>query len=202
MKLYYSPAACSLAAHIALREAGLPFDLEKVDLRAHKTESGLDYFAINPKGYVPALKLDSGDLITEDAVILQYIADLKPAAQLAPAYGTMERVRVNEWLNFISSELHKVLGALFNPKLPADWKETVIALYERRCKIVAGALETRAYLTGDRFTIADAYLFVVLNWTKFFNLDLGKWPAIAGFMGRVSERPAVQAAMRAEGLIS
>ncbi len=202
MKLYYSPGACSLAVHIVLREAGYKFDLVKVDLRRHVTESGEDYFAINPKGYVPALALDDGTLITEDAVILQYLADQKPETKLAPPAGTMERVRVNEWLNFVSSEIHKTLGALFDPKIPPEWKDNRVALFDRRCKILAAALGERPYLTGERFTIADAYLFTILGWTKLFKLDLGKWPAIAGFVGRVAERPAVQAAMKAEGLVS
>ncbi len=200
MKLYYAPAACSLAVHIALREARLPFELQKVDLQAHRTESGRDFFAINPKGYVPALQLDNGELLTENVVVLQYVADLSPVSQLAPAPGTMERIRVNEWLNFTSSELHKVLGALFNPKLPAEWKAVLLGVYEQRGQFVAGALASQNYLTGERFTIADAYLFVILNWTRFFDLDLGKWPELARFMARVAERPAVRAAMKAEGL--
>jgi glutathione S-transferase len=202
MKLYYSPGACSLAVHIVLREADYKFDLVKVDLRKHVTETGEDYYTINPKGYVPALVLDDGTLITEDAVILQYLADQKPDTKLAPPAGTMERVRVNEWLNFVSSEIHKTLGALFDPTIPPEWKANRVALFERRCKILAAALDQHPYLTGERFTIADAYLFTILGWTKLFKLDIGKWPAIAGFVGRVAERPAVQAAMKAEGLVA
>ena len=202
MKLYYAPGACSLAVHIVLREAGYKFDLVKVDLRKHLTETGEDFFAINPKGYVPALVLDDGTLLTEDASILQYLADRKPETKLAPLAGTMERVRVNEWLTFISSEIHKTLGALFNPKITPEWKDNQVALFDRRCKILAAALDEQPYLTGERFTIADAYLFTILGWTNLFKLDLSKWPAIAGFVGRVADRPAVQAAMKAEGLIS
>lgn len=199
MKLYYYIGACSLPVHIVLREAGYKFDLVKVALRKHLTETGEDYFAINPRGYVPALVLDDGALLTEDVSILQYLADQKPETKLAPPAGTMERVRLNEWLNFISSEIHKTLGALFNPKITPEWKDNQVALFDRRCKILAAALDEQPYLRGERFTIADAYLFTILGWTKLFKLDIGKWPAIAGFVGRAAERPAVQAAMKVEG---
>jgi glutathione S-transferase len=202
MKLYYYPGACSLAVHIVLREAGYTFDLVKVDLRKHLTETGEDFYAINPKGYVPALRLDDGAVLTEDATILLYLADQKPTTQLAPPVGTMEHVRLTEWLNFISTEIHKTLGALFHPKITPEWRDAQIKTFNRRCKILAAALDEQPYLMGERFTVADAYLFTVLGWTNMFKLDMSKWPAIGGFVGRVADRPAVQAAMKAEGLIS
>src|SRR3989337_2387259 len=156
MKLYYSPGACSMAVHIALREAGIPFDLDKVDLAKHQAANGEDFYKINPKGYVPALRLDDGQVLTENAVLLQYVADQKPEAGLAPKAGTMERYRLMEWLNFISSEVHKTLGALFNPKIPAESKEERIALFHRRCDYIVQALGNKPYLMGERFTIADA----------------------------------------------
>lgn len=201
MKLYYTPGACSLAVHIALRETGQPFDPVKVDLRQHKTEIGEDYYAINPKGYVPALRLDDGQVLTEDAVLLQYVADRKPDTGLAPKTGTMERYRLMEWLNFISSELHKTLGALFNPKITPEWKEDRITLFGRRCDYLVQALGDKPYLMGDQFTIADAYLFTILGWADLFKLDMSRWPALKQYAGRIAARPAVQAAMKAEGLI-
>jgi len=201
MKLYYYPGACSMAVHIALREAGIPFDLDKVDLAKHQTANGEDYYKINPKGYVPALRLDDGQVLTEDAVLLQYVADQKPQSGLAPKAGTMERYRVMEWLNFISSELHKTLGALFNPKITPEWKEDRIALFGRRCDFLVKTLGSKPYLTGDKFTIADAYLFTILGWANLFNLDMNKWPALQSYAGRIAARPAVKEAMKAEGLI-
>jgi glutathione S-transferase len=201
MKLYYYPGACSMAVHIALREAGIVFDLDKVDFAKHQTASGEDYYKINPKGYVPALRLDDGQVLTEDAVLLQYAADLKPASGLAPQAGTMERYRLMEWLNFIASEMHKALGALFNPKITPEWKDNQIALFGRRCDFVVKALGNKPYLMGDKFTIADAYLFTILGWANFFKLDMSKWPALKDYAGRIAARPAVQATMKAEGLI-
>jgi glutathione S-transferase len=201
MKLYYTPSACSMAVHIALRETGQKFELVKVDLSQHKTESGEDYYRINPKGYVPALRLDNGEVLTEDAVLLQYVADQKPEAGLAPKPGTMERYRLMEWLNFISSEMHKTLGALFNPRITPEWKEDRISLFGRRCDYLVNALGDRPYLMGDKFTIADAYLFTILGWADYFKLDMGNWPALKQYAGRIAARPAVQEAMKAEGLI-
>jgi glutathione S-transferase len=201
MKLYYTPGACSMAVHIALRETGQKFDLVKVDLRQHRTEGGEDYYAINPKGYVPALRLDDGAILTEDAVILQYLADRQPEAGLAPRAGTLERYRLMEWLNFISSEMHKTLGALFNPKITPEWKEDRIALFGRRCDYLVEALGNRPYLMGDRFTIADAYLFTILGWADYFKLDMGRWPLLQQYAGRIAARPAVRETMKAEGLI-
>jgi glutathione S-transferase len=201
MKLYYTPGACSMAVNIALHESGQKFDLVKVDLSQHKTESGEDYYRVNPKGYVPALGLDNGEVLTEDAVLLQYVADQKPETGLAPRAGTMERYRLMEWLNFISSEFHKTLGALFNPKITPEWKEDRIALFGRRCDYLVKTLGSKPYLMGDKFTIADAYLFTILGWANYFKLDMGKWPALKQYADRIAARPAVQQAMKAEGLI-
>lgn len=201
MKLYYSPGACSLAVHIVLRETATPFELVRVDLRAKKTEKGDDYLKINPKGYVPALQLDSGDTLTEAGVILQYLADQRPDAGLAPKTGTRERYHLQEWLTFISSEMHKTLGALFNPKVTPEWRAAIIERFGMRSDYLAATLKDRQYLTGDKFTVADAYLFVVLGWTSLHKIDMAKWPALTSFMGRVAARPAVRQAMTAEGLV-
>lgn len=200
MKLYFSPGACSLASHIALREAGITFDLEKVDLRAKKTASGADFLTINSKGYVPALELDDGRLLTEGPAIGQYIADQKPASGLAPAAGSFERYQLQEYLNFITSELHKTIGSLFNAGMPADWKTTVLALIDKRLAWMETQLAGKDYLMGAQFTVADAYLFTVLRWTVPFKIDLAKYPAIKDYFARVAARPKVQEAMHAEGL--
>jgi glutathione S-transferase len=200
MKLYYMPGACSLAPHIALREAGLPVELEQVD-RSKKTASGADYLTINPKGAVPAVRLDDGQVLTEAAIIQQYIADKVPAKKLAPAAGTPERLRLQEWLNYIASELHKGIGQLFNPAMPDDYKEAVKkGLAARQFAHLEKALAGRDYLLGD-FTIADGYAFTVLNWTKLHKIDLSAFPNVVAYMQRVAARPAVQAAMTAEGLL-
>jgi glutathione S-transferase len=200
MKLYYMPAACSLAPHIALREAGLPFDLERVD-QSKKTRSGEDYLSINPKGSVPAVKLDDGQVLTEAAVIQQYIADQAPGKKLVPAAGTPERYRLQEWLNYIASEVHKGIGQLFNPAMPGEYKEAVKkGLASKQLPYLDKALARGEYLMGD-FTVADGYLFTVLNWTNFHNIDLSAFPNIGAFMKRVAARPAVQEAMKAEGLL-
>lgn len=202
MKLYFSPGACSLSPHIALREAGLSFDLEQVDLGTKKTRSGADLASVNPKNYVPALELDSGEILTEAAVIAQYIADRAAESKLVPAAGTMERYRVQEWLNYVASELHKGIGQLFNPKMPDDFKKTVReAILPPRFDFLSKKLEGRQYLMGDSFTAADAYLFTVLNWTGHLGIDLGRWPVLRAYQARVAARPAVQAAMKAEGLL-
>jgi glutathione S-transferase len=202
MKLYYYPGACSLAAHIVLREATHVFELDKVDLVAKTTAAGEDYKQVNAKGYVPALRLDDGQVLTEDAVILQYVADLKPHSGLAPALGTMERYRLMEWLNFIATEVHKTLGALFNARITPEWKDHQIALFGRRAGWLAGQLAGRPCLMGEDFTVADAYLFTVLNWCNLFHIDLSPWPELRDYMARIAARPAVIAAMRAEGLIA
>lgn len=201
MKLYYSPGACSLSPHIALREAGLAFELVKTDLRSKQTEDGGDYRQINPKGYVPALALDDGQVLTEGPVIVQYIADRVPERKLAPPNGSMERLRLQEWLNFTTSEIHKSFSPLFNPQASEDWKAGARALLERRIDYVAQALAGRSYLMGDTFSVADCYLFTTLNWANFVNIDLGRWPAIGDYLQRVGARPAVQAALKAEGLL-
>jgi glutathione S-transferase len=201
MKLYYMPGACSLAPHIAFREAGLPIDLDKVDGATKKTASGDDYTAINPKGSVPAVKLDDGQVLTEAAAIQQYIADRSPTKKLAPPAGTPERYRLQEWLNYVASEVHKGIGQLFNKAMPDDYRETVKkGLATRQFPYIEKALAGREYLM-DHFTVADGYLFTVLNWTKFHNIDLSAYPNISAFMKRVAARPAVQEAMKAEGLL-
>lgn len=200
MKLYFSPGACSMAVHIALREAGLPFDLEQVDLAAKRTVGGADYLAVNPKGYVPALQLDDGQVLTEAAVVLQYVADRQPAAGLAPPLGSMERYRLMEWLNFVSSELHKPFGALFNPAITAESKEMQLKQLARRFDYLSQALADQAYLMGETYTVADCYLFTVLGWSGYLDIDLAPWPRLKEYLARLEQRPAVQATTRAEGL--
>jgi glutathione S-transferase len=200
MKLFYAPGACSHAPHILLREAGLNFTLEKVDLGARKTESGADYGKINPFGYVPALQLDNGEVLTEGPAIDQYIADLVPAKGLAPANGTPARYKLQSWLNFISTELHKQFGPLFNPATPEDYKKMLIDKIQGRLETVNAHLAKQNFLMGDGFTAPDAYLYTVLNWAKYFNIGLDKWPAVKAFMDRVAARPSTQAAAKAEGL--
>lgn len=200
MKLYYASGACSLAPHIALREAGFSFELEKVDLASKQTESGADFTKVNPKGYVPALKLDNGETLTEVAVLLQYIADEKPDSGLAPQFGSMERYRLMEWLNFIATEIHKTLGAFFNPNITPEWKEFQLGTFNKRCVILAEQLDGKQYLLGDSFSIADAYLFTILGWTRLHKIDMSKWPVLTDYMSRIAERPAVIEAMQKEGL--
>lgn len=202
MKLYYSPGACSLAIHIALNEGGFSFEKEQVDLASKKTASGGDFTAINPNGYVPALELDNGEVLTEVAVILGYLADQVPERQLAPALGGMERYRLQEKLNFITTELHKGYGSLFHPAMPEDWKGQVKQGLGRRLGYIAAQLEGKSYLMGDNFSIADAYLYTVLSWSGLLKVDLSPWPILGNYAQRVAERPAVQAAMQAEGLTS
>ncbi len=201
MKLYYAPGACSMAPHIVAREAGIKLDLVKVDIPNKKTESGDDFWKINPKGYVPALQLDDGSVLTEVQVVCQYLADQKPESGLAPKLGTLERYRVMEWLNFSSAEVHKQLGALFNPKLTPEMKEVQLGVIDKRFTPFDKMLAGKQYVMGDKFTVADAYLFTVLNWTNKLNVDLSKWPNIKGLMERVAARPKVQETMKAEGLI-
>jgi glutathione S-transferase len=201
MKLYYSPAACSLSPHIVLREAGLEFELERVDTKTKRTASGADYLALNGKGYVPLLELDDGRRLTEGPVIAQYIADLKPESGLAPANGTWERYQVQEWLNFVTSELHKQFSPLFRPDVADEVKKYARANLAKRAEWLGKQLEGRTYLVGERFTIADSYLFVVLNWARFTDVDLTPWPVIGKFLERVAARPKVQEALKAEGLV-
>jgi glutathione S-transferase len=199
MKLYYTPGACSQAPHIALREAGASFELVKVDLAAKRTESGDDYKAINPKGAVPALALDDGSVLTENATILQYIAD-QIGGDLIPTSG-VRRYRLLEWVNFISTELHKGFGPLWNPATPDAFKDTTRKLIGTKFDYVQQQLAEGPYLTGESFTIADAYLFVILNWTRIHDIDLSRWPGLTRFVERVAQRPAVQDVLEAEGLI-
>ncbi len=201
MKLYYSPGACSLAPHIVLCEAGLRFETEQVDLAEKKTATGGDYTKINPKGYVPALILDDGSLLTEAGVVVQYIADQKPEAGLAPKPGTMARYHYMEWINFIATEIHKGFGPLWNAQALAQTKDAAKIQLGKRFAIVEAALTDRAYLTGDIFSAADAYLFTTTNWSHMHHIDLGPWPKLRAFMSRVLQRPKVQEAMKAEGLI-
>lgn len=202
MKLYYSPGACSLAPHIVLREAGLPVELLKVDTSSHVTAEGGDYFAVNPKGQVPMLELDDGTRLTEGPVVSQFIADHAKASSLMPAAGTLERYRVMEWLNYITSELHKSFTPLFAPELDAAAKRTLAARLVKKYVWVDAQLANRHYLTGDAFTAADAYLFVVTGWAKFVQLELGHLAHLQAFLNRVAQRPAVRDALRAEGLLA
>jgi glutathione S-transferase len=198
MKLYYSPSACSLSPHIALREAGLAFDLERVDTRTHKTKSDVDFYTINPKGYVPVLELDNGHRLTEGPAIVQYIADRKPESKLAPPPTSEERYHLQGWLNFLSSEVHKEFGPLFNPKAPDEVKAQRKEALAKRFDFIAKSLDGKSFLMGDTFTVADGYLFVLLRWTAFTGIELDKWPALKAFQERVGARPAVKAALEAE----
>ena len=201
MKLYYSPGACSMSPHIALAEAGLTYTLERVDLKTKKTESGADFFAVNPAGYVPALVLDNGEVLTEGPAIVQYIADQAPAKKLAPPAASFERVRLQEALNFISTELHKSFGPLFNPAAPEEWKTAVRGLIGRRLDVVEQKLAGRDYLLGG-FSVADGYLFTVLGWGRLVNVDVKEGrPLLAAYLKRVAARPGVQQAMKEEGLL-
>lgn len=202
MKLYYAPGACSLSPHIVLHETGLTFDIEKVNLGTKITEGGDDYRQINPKGYVPALRLDDGEVLTEGPAIVQYIADSKGRTDLAPAAGTMERVRVQEALNFIGTELHKSFGALFQKDASEEARKAATTKVSGRMDMAEARMaDGRTYLMGDGFTVADAYLFTVANWTKPTGIGLDRWPSLGAYVQRVAARPAVQAAMKAEGLI-
>jgi glutathione S-transferase len=198
MKLYISPGTCSMASNIALHEAGIQFEVSKVDKRTKRVD-GVDFLTINPKGYVPALLLDNGQLLTENVVVLQYIADLNPAAKLAPAAGTMERYRLQEWLSFINSELHKSFTPLFSTEATEDTKTYARNYLAKRLAYVVTALGDRKYLLGDQFTVADAYLFTVLGWGSHVGVDIG--PQLKSYVDRVRARPHVIEAMTAEGLI-
>jgi glutathione S-transferase len=201
MKLYYSPAACSLSPHIVATEAGIPIELEKVDLASHKTEGGQDYMAINPKGYVPALRLDDGSVLTEGPAIVQYLADQKPASGLAPGAGTIDRYRLQEWLTFIGTELHKNFGTLFNKAAGDDAKQLAKGNIAKRLGYVNDQLASRQFLLGGNFTVADAYAFTIVNWTNFVGIDLKPYPNIVAYMARVGARPKVQETLKAEGLL-
>ena len=201
MKLYFSPGACSLSPHIVLQEAGLDFTLERVDIPRRQTASGADFLAINPKGYVPALELKDGSVLTEGPAIVQFVADLAPDRQLVPAHGTLERYQLIEWLNFIATELHKGFSPLFRPTASADMKDAARASLRNRLGWVAQRLDGRDYLMGTQFTVADSYLFTVLGWAGVVQFDLSPWPVLDSYRQRVGGRPAVQQALRAEGLL-
>ena len=201
MKLYYAPGACSMAPHIVARETGVIPELIKVDIPSKKTADGGDYWAINPKGYVPALQLDSGEVLTEVGVIIQYLADQKPESGLAAKPGSMERYHQMEAVNFAATEVHKQIGALFNPKMTPEMKEVQLGTIDRRLTPLDKALAGKQYIMGDKFTVADAYLFTVLSWAAPLKLDLSKWPNIQAFLGRVAARPKVQETLKAEGLV-
>lgn len=198
MKLYYMPGACSFAPHMILHEAGFKHEVDKLDRATRKTAGGEDYDKINPKGYVPALRLDNGEVLTEAAVVLQYLADQKPDMQLAPRFGTMERYHLMETMHFISTEIHKAFSPLFKPDVPPAVREAQIAQLARRFDYVEQRLRDHPYIMGEQFTIADAYLYTVMNWTAHFNIDLEPWPKIAAYMQRIETRPSVQAARKME----
>ena len=200
MKLYYAPAACSLAPHIVAAEGGVAVDLVKVDIRAKKLEDGSDYLQVNPKGAVPALGLDEGGVHTENAVVMQYIAERAPGSGLVPA-GGLERWRLLELLNYIATEVHKGFGPLWNPASTPEVRDGAIANLSKKFDFLEKQLGDRAYLTGDAFTIADAYAFAVLSWTGHLKVPFDRWPKLQAYMGRVAQRPAVQTALREEGLL-
>ena len=201
MKLYYSPGACSLSPHIALHESGLAFDAVAAPTKTHKLADGTDYYTINPLGYVPLLVLDDGTQLREGPAIVQYIADQVPAKQLAPANGTYARYKLQEWLNFIGTELHKGFSPMFTPGMPEEAKTIAKARLTSRLQWVNGELTKTSYLMGETFTVADGYLFVIAGWGKHVGIDITTLPHLSAFMARVGARPAVQAALRAEGLI-
>lgn len=200
MKLYYAPGACSLAPHIVLNELGVPFETEAVNLKVHKLSDGSDFYTVNPKGYVPVLGLDDGQALTEIAAILQYLGDLKPEAKLIPAAGTMERYRVIEWLTFISSELHKSFGPLFNPALPEAARKIFLDKLVRRFELLDKHLAGKSYLMGEQYTVADAYAYTILSWKDAFKLDIGKWKDLEAYIRRNAARRQVREAVHSEKL--
>jgi glutathione S-transferase len=201
MKLFYTPGACSLSTHIVLRELDLPFTLEAVDLKTKRTATGADFTAINPKGYVPALRLEDGEVLTEGAAIVQHLVDKHAPGTLAPAPGTVERARVNGHLNFLSAELHKACGPLFNPAITAEARAAAVANCDRKLDLVEKMFaDGRPYISGSEFTVADPYLFVILSWIPAFGIDLAGWPLLDAFARRLAARGTVRAAMAAEGL--
>jgi glutathione S-transferase len=201
MKLYFSPGACSLSPHIVLREAGLNFELEQVNLQTKKTKGGGDFLQVNPKGQVPVLQLDNGEILTEGPAIVQYIADQKPESGLAPPNGTMARYHTQEWLNFVTSELHKVFAPLFRPTTPEEYVKITKENLANKFAYLDKHLASRQYITGDKFTVADAYCFVIVGWSKYKNIDLAPYPNLKAYMDRIAARPKVQEAMKAEGLL-
>lgn len=200
MKLYYAPGACSLSPHIVLCEAELPFELIKVDLQEKKTETGEDFRTVNPNGYVPVLVLDDGRQLTEGPAIIQYIADQAPGKRLAPEAGTFERYNLQQWLNFISTELHKTYSPLFNANMPAEAKALFRQTLTFRFQWVADHVDAHPYLLGNDFTVADAYLFVMLRWGKLMAIDISRWPPLVQYQNKIADRPAVKRALQEEGL--
>jgi glutathione S-transferase len=201
MKLFYFPGACSLSPHIVLQEARIPCTLVKVDLAAKKTQDGADFNAINSKGGVPTLQLDDGKVLTEGPAIVQYLADLKPETGLAPRAGTFERYQLMEMLNYLTSEIHKGLGPLFNPQISTESREATLTLLAKKFDWLSKQLADKTYLIGNSFTVADAYLFTLLGWSKPTKVDLSKWPVLLAYQAKIAQRPHVQEAMRAEGLL-
>jgi len=201
MKLYYAPGACSLSPHIVARELGINVELKKVNTKDKSIEGGGDFWQVNPKGYVPALELDSGERLTEGPAIVQYLADQKPDAGLAPKNGSIERYRLQEWLNFLTSEIHKQFSPLFKPNTPEEYKKIAKENLASRFQWLDKELAGKDYLMGKPFTVADAYLFVLTSWTKPTQIDLSQWPNLQAFNKRVAARPKVKEAMQAEGLI-
>jgi glutathione S-transferase len=201
MKLYFSPGACSLSPHIVMHEAGLPFTPVLASTKSHKLQDGTDYYTINPKGYVPLLEFDDGARLSEGPVIVQWIADQVPAKKLAPAAGTMERYRLQEWLNFVTSEVHKSYSPLFNPAFPEDGKAIYRQKLRGRYEYIEQQLEGSDFLLGADFGVADAYLYTVTRWAGFAGVNLDGLPRLAAYMERIEARPAVQAALKAEGLL-
>ena len=201
MKLYYSPGACSLSPHIVLHESGLAFEPVLASTKTHKLQDGTDYYTINPKGYVPLLELDNGERLSEGPAIVQYIADLVPAKKLAPPAGTMARYRLMEWLNFVSTEVHKSYSPLFNPAMPEEGKKVYRDRLITRYRYLDQQLAGKSYLMGDEFSVADAYLFVVTSWAKHVGVDVTGFGNVMAFMERMGKRPSVQAALKAEGLL-
>jgi glutathione S-transferase len=200
MKLYFSPGACSLASHIVAREAGLPLDLEKVDLKTKRTASGGNYLDVTDKGYVPALQLGDGKVLTEGSAVMQYLADQNPGSGLAPRFGEFERYQFIEGLHYLSTELHKTLGALFNRALSEEGRAPLLEKVGKQFDRLSSVLAGQPYFLGNHFTAADAYLFTILNWCGWVGIDLGKWPVLKDYHGKIGARPNVKAALAAEGL--
>lgn len=199
MKLYYSPGTCSMSPQIVIAEAGLTVDLVKTDIRAHKLEDGSDFFTINGKGSVPVLELDDGSVLTEGPVVSQYLADKVPNSGLAPPAGTLARYRLQEWLNYLTSELHKTLGILFDKSTPVDYRAATVKKVGQKFDWITQQLGDKPYLMGDTFTVADAYLFTLLSWHDWLNIDLAQWPVLQRYFDRVKARPAVQKVLVANG---
>ena len=201
MKLYYSPGACSLASHIVLQEIGKPFDISKVDLKEKTTQDGEDYTKINPYGYVPSIRLENGVVLNEGVAIMQYLADQSPESKLVPANGSFERYKLQSMLTFINSELHKMIGSLFNPTLTDEAKQALIGRIDARLNTFSDQLGDDSFAVNNQYSVADAYLFTVTGWLKFFKIDIKQWPKLAAHAEMMVGRPAVQAALKAEGLV-